>query len=384
MKKFAVSVLTISVFFVGLGSLAEKVGAKFKSDEKALEIIGKARTAIGGDAALAQVRSLVITGKSTHTIKIGDAERAEPGEMEIALQFPDQLSQKFSVGTPGEGHKMVMNQVDVTVVTKTKDGVGTGEGRGTGLGVEPGQKIIIKKDDGTVQEVNADVVIERNSGGTGESTWTTKDGKTFTVKEMPKDVESGVWKSKDGQEKHMVLARTAEPGKHGFMRQNELLRLSLSLLLTAPEGIDVNYTFAGESDVDGTAVNIVNAEFGGANYKLYIGKSTNLPVAMSYLGHGMPAIAKFTKEVPPPADGQVKDTVIFKRAGPESQSEHFVRFSDYRSTNGVQLPYKWTTTVGGAPRDTFEVTSYDVNPANIAEKFKDQKVFVRTKKANGQ
>lgn len=380
MKKFAVSVLTISVFFVGLGSLAEKVGARFKSDEKALEIIGKARTAIGGDAALAQVRSLVITGKSVHTIKMGDAERAEPGEMEIALQFPDKFSQKISVGTAGEGHKMVMNQVDVTVVTK--DGVGIGEGRGTGG--SGGQKIIIKKDDGTVQEVNTDVVVERNSGGTGESTWTTKDGKTFTVKEMPKDVESGVWKSKDGQEKHMVLARTAEPGKHGQMRQNELLRLSLSLLLTAPEGIDVNYTFAGESDVDGTAVNIVNAEFAGANYKLYISKSTNLPVAMSYVGHGMPAIATFHKELPPPADGQVKDTVMFKRAGPETQFEHFVRFSDYRSTNGVQLPYKWTTTVGGTPRDTFEVTTYDVNPANIAEKFKDQKVFVRTKKADGQ
>ena len=46
----------------------------------------------------------------------------------------------------------------------------------------------------------------------------------------------------------MVLARTAAPGKHGPIRQNELLRLSLSLLLTAPEGIEVNYTFVGESD----------------------------------------------------------------------------------------------------------------------------------------
>src|SRR5687768_113239 len=133
MKKFAVSVLTISVFFVGLGSLAEKVGARFKSDEKALEIIGKARTAIGGDAAIAQVRSMVITGKSIHTIKIGDAERAEPGEMEIALQFPDKLTQKISIGAPGV-HKMVMNQVDVDVITKTKDGVETAEGRGTGGG----------------------------------------------------------------------------------------------------------------------------------------------------------------------------------------------------------------------------------------------------------
>ncbi len=201
---------------------------------------------------------------------------------------------------------------------------------------------------------------------------------------MPKDGESGVWRSKDGQEKHVVLARTAAPGKHGPMRQNELLRLSLSLLLTAPEGIEVNYTFVGESDVDGTAVNVVNAEFGGANYKLYIGKSNNLPVAISYLGHGMPVIAKFTKELPPPADGQVRDTMVFRKVSPEAQAEHFVRFSDYRSMNGVQLPYKWSTTVGGTPRDTFEVTTYDVNPANIAEKFKDQKVFVRMKKADGQ
>ncbi len=141
MKKFAVSVLTISVFFVGLGSLAEKVGARFKSDEKALEIIGKARIAIGGDAAIAQVRSMVITGKSIHTIKVGDAEKSEPGEMEIALQFPDKLSQKISIGTPGDDHKMVMNQVDVHVLTKTRDGVGAGEGRGTGVGRRAGQLI---------------------------------------------------------------------------------------------------------------------------------------------------------------------------------------------------------------------------------------------------
>ena len=377
MKKFAVSVLTISVFFVGLGSLAEQVGAKFKSDEKALEIIGKARTAIGGDAALAQVRSLVVTGKSVHTIKEGDVEKAEPGNMEIALQFPDKLSHRISIGAQGDGQqKMVSNQVDVVVVKK--DRTGADEARAAG---ESGtHTFIIKKDDGTVTEMTADVIVERNSSGAGESTWTTKDGKTFTVKEMPKDVESGVWKSKDGQEKHIVLSRAAEPGKHGPMKQNELLRISLSLLLTAPEGMDVNYTFAGESDVDGVAVNIVNAEFGGANYKLYISKSTNLPVAMSYLGHGMPVIAKFTKDAPQPANGEVKDVMFFRKAAPEAQAENFVRFSDYRPTNGVLLPYKWSTTVAGAPRDTFEVTSYDLNPANIAEKFKDQQVFVRTKK----
>ena len=51
MKRFVISILSIAVFFVGLGSLVEHVGAKFKSDEKALEIVRKARIAIGGDAA---------------------------------------------------------------------------------------------------------------------------------------------------------------------------------------------------------------------------------------------------------------------------------------------------------------------------------------------
>jgi hypothetical protein len=48
--------------------------------------------------------------------------------------------------------------------------------------------------------------------------------------------------------------------------------------------------------------------------------------------------------------------------------------------NGVQLPYKWTTSVAGQTSEVFDVTNYDVNPANIGEKFQNQRVFVRTKK----
>lgn len=57
-----------------------------------------------------------------------------------------------------------------------------------------------------------------------------------------------------------------------------------------------------------------------------------------------------------------------------------VRFADYRSVGGVQLPYRWTTSVAGEISEVFDVTNYDVNPVNIAEKFQNQKVFVRTKK----
>ncbi len=64
---------------------------------------------------------------------------------------------------------------------------------------------------------------------------------------------------------------------------------------------------------------------------------------------------------------------------PDETAEFSVKFSDYRFTGGVQLPYKWVQTVGGTPDETFDVTSYEINPANIADLFQNQKVMFRTK-----
>jgi hypothetical protein len=366
MKRFAVSILSISVFFVGLGALAEHVGARFKSDEKALDIVRKARTALGGDPALAEVRSMVITGRVVHTMKVGDAERQEPGEKEIALQFPDKLSQRIKIGKDdGTGAKMISEHHDVIFATKGdrhKIVVGGGE---------PGGKTVILKEKVA-----------------GDATFTTEDGKKVIVRQVESgDAEAGAvaLKMKEAgkpvHEKDMVFTHAG----HSGMKHNELLRLSLALLLTAPDGMDVNYTFAGETDIDGTAVNIVNAEFGGSSYKLFIGKSNNLPVAMSYRGMPMPKVVRFTKEDAPTGDAARDHAIFTKKLHADMEPiEHIVKFSDYRSTGSVQLPYKWTTTVGGVVKETFDVTSYDINPANIAERFADQKVFVRTKKQDGQ
>ena len=45
MKRFMIFVFAASFVFVGLGALVDGVNAKFKSDEKALEIIRAARAA---------------------------------------------------------------------------------------------------------------------------------------------------------------------------------------------------------------------------------------------------------------------------------------------------------------------------------------------------
>ncbi len=197
--------------------------------------------------------------------------------------------------------------------------------------------------------------------------WTTEGGKTENL------------------EGNHVFLRSGGAGHEGAMRHNELLRLTLGLLLTAPQGMDVNYTYGGEGDVDGTSCNIVVAEFAGSSFKIYLGKSSNLPVMMSYTGVKEPQVFTFRTKSPE-TGAETKENMVFTRkveGPPEEKTEFNVKFSDYRSVGGVQLPYKWTQTVGGAADDTFDVTTYEINPANIAEKFQNQKLMVRTMKPSG-
>lgn len=354
MKRFIVSILCVTVFCVGLGALVEKVGARFKSDEKALAIVKQARLAIGGEQSIADVRSMIIKGNTTHTFKLESGARTEQGELEIAMQLPDKLSKMVRIGRHegGEGEKIIEQKHDVVVVN--------GEGPAGGEGVK---RFVITKKDGGNEE------IEKVVGPGKEGEFRTSDGKKITVRKVDGDEVDRV--VLHGDKAGMLAERTAP-------RQNELLRLSLGLLLTAPQGMDVTYTLAGEGDVDGTACNIINAEFAGASVRLYIAKSSSLPVMVSYLGHAMPNVIRFEKALP--HDGQPKDKMLFRHAVDAPLAEVQVRFADYRSVNGVQLPYRWTTSIAGQTTEVLDVTAYELNPANIAEKFQNQKILVRTKK----
>ena len=370
MKRFIVSILGVTVFCIGLGAIADDVGARFKSDDKALALIKQARIAIGGDQSIAGVRSMIIKGNTTVTFKVGSESRTEQGETEIAMQLPDKLSKmvKFGRHDGVEGDKIVSEKHDVIVMRRD------GEGKGVGLGAGHGEKkVVVRKTDG-----GEDVEIEKIIAGGKDGEFTTKDGKKMIVRtgDGPQVEKVIVHGDKEG---HMKMAGEAHQ-RHAAMRQNELLRTTLSLLLTAPEGMDVSFTYLGEGDVDGTTCNIVNAGFGGSNIKLYLSKASSLPVMVSYQGHAMPKIMLFRSKEPASADAS-KDVVMFNHQveAPE-MAEFNVRFSDFRGVDGVQLPFKWTTTVGGQPSEVFDVTGYEINPANIAERFQNQKVMVRTKK----
>ncbi|MEO8041555.1 MAG: hypothetical protein ABI646_02995 [Acidobacteriota bacterium] len=374
MKRFIVSVLFVTVFCIGLGALVEKAGASFKSDEKAVALIKQARLAIGGEQSIADVRSMIIKGNTTLTLKVNGAARNEQGETEIAMQLPDKLSKMVKIGRqegPG-GEGLLSEKHDVIIMR--------GEGHGEAMGGGPGVKkvIVTKTDDG-----NAEVEKIITDGDGKDAEFTTSDGKKVIVRRAGgPEIEKVIVGPEKG---NRVVLEEGAMGEHAEHRQNELLRTTLSLLLTAPEGMDVTYTFVGENDVDGTTCNVVNADFAGSSVKLYLSKASSLPVMISYQGHAMPNVMFFRTKEPSsgvaPSSEPSKDKVMFnhKIEGPEL-AEVQVRFTDYRSVNGVQLPYKWTTSVAGQTSEVFDVTNYDVNPANIAEKFQNQKVFVRTKK----
>ena len=374
MKRFIISVLFVTVFCIGLGALVEKAGARFKSDEKALALIKQARIAIGGEQSIADVRSMIIKGNTTITFRIKDGARTEAGETEIAMQLPDKFSKMVKIGRHdgAEGSDNIVSEKHDVILVRG------GEGHGEAVAGAPGDKqIIIQK----IGENGENVEIEKVIGDSKEGEFTTSDGKKVILRtKTAGDVEDVVINGNGEQRKHVVLERTGGPGEMGGHRQNELLRTTLSLLLTAPEGIDVNYTFVGEGDVDSTPCNIVNAEFAGSNFKLYLSKASSLPVMVSYSGHAMGNVMFFRTKDPAAGEPAKADMVFTRKVDAPEMSEIQIRFADYRGVNGVQLPYKWTTSVGGQTNEVFDVTGYELNPANIAEKFQNQKVLVRTKK----
>lgn len=350
MKRFIVSVLCAAVFFTGLGGLLEKAAANLKSDERALEVIRRARQAIGGDANINNVRSMTITGKVTKTFDTEGAARTDSGDAEISFELPNRMSKMIKIGN-GDGEKIVDKKVDVIVMRK-------GDGDDVQFKTDSGdvmKKVIVKKADGSTEEIKSDdkqpIIVKK---GDGDMISKSADGKTATIDKKI------VRRSSDGE----------------FPRSNELFRTTFSLLLTAPEGLSASFSYVGEESVDGALCNVIAANDGGSTFKLYVDKQTNLPRMMSYQAP-RPLLVKMTKDAP---DTDVK--VFSAKLDAPEMADFQVKFSDFRTVGGLQLPHRWTQTVGGKADETIDITGYEINPANIADKFKDvpTKVLVRMKK----
>jgi len=340
MKKFIISILCVAVFFIGLGGLIQDAGARFKSDERALDLIKQARTAIGGETAINNVRSMSIAGNISKTFDFDGTTRTEQGELEINLQLPNQFGKMMKLRTQTgstEARAGEMKKEVKVLVMKN----GNGESSTFKQTAPNGQK--------------QNVIVRRK----GDS------DKILLDDQNP-----------DGNVRKIITDENVDILKgSGNFHQNELFRTTLALLLSAPTGADVTFIYAGGGDVDGIACDIVDARNGDSTTKLFLDKSSHLPRMISFQGH-RPMIIRIKKD-----DMKSEaDTKIFERKLDKPETAEFqIRFSDYRAVNGVLLPHRWTQTVGGAADETIDVTGYEINPANLAEKFQNlpPKVLIR-------
>lgn len=417
MKRFILSVLCVSVFFIGVGSIIEKTSAKFTSDDKAVEIINRARIAIGGGQNLGEVKSLTIVGTTTHIFESEGIQDVKQGNVEINMQMPGQYSKMVKIGNPGDGTSDAEIRKDVQVIVQNPNGGAVdfmsegGNKKGVFVikkddGENPvwndsdskvkidGDKIIITKADGTTEEIKIDgskrINLTKDAGGNivtkdiqdldGENTFVFKsdDGKVIT-----EDIENTngnkviIMKDKDGNtlSENLIGPHKIKFARNGGSNQNEMLRMTIALLMKTPEGMNVNYKFAGEGNIDGNPSNIIDVTSNGSTFKLYIDASSNLPQMISYQSNqGVFFFKKDgTKEVS-------KEEILEMNKKRTEPSETQIKFADFRSVGNIILPHRWTESVNGKQTQTTNITNYELNPANIADKFGKGGVFVRRMK----
>ena len=347
MKKFTVMILGAATFFVGLGGLVEGVGARFKSDERALELIRLARQAVGGEQALANVKSLSIAGRATKTFDFDGAARTEQGDWELNMQMSGQFGKSMKLRTNDAarsgGAAEVNEEVDIIVERK----------------LENGHRLMVSPD-GKTGERKAVFVMKKEGGE--EKVVVDGEGRNVEARKIILDKDASVHEA-----------------ARGLHQRSDLFRTTVALLLTAPEGYDVTYTYAGEVSVDGVSCDVVKADALGSSFKLYLNKSSHLPVMVSYTAP-KPFAIKISRDEARANGGGMK--ILREKIPAPETAEYQVRFSDFRAVGGLNLPHRWTQTINGQADETIDISGYELNPANIAEKFnrKPEKVFFRTAK----
>lgn len=344
MKKFIISVLCAAVFFIGLGGLLQETGARFKSDDRALDLIKKAQTALGGESALQNVKSISIKGNVAKTLELNGATKVEQGEVEINLQLPNKFVKSMKLGN-----------------TADSDEAANGE-------LKKEFNVFVMRENNQEEIFNPS---EANDGKQHVFIMKKGDGEKVVMKKEPVGAEG----------KKALIEKDVIHARNGGIHQNELFRTTLALLLTAPQGTDAAYSYVGDGDVDGNACDVVEVKTGNSAVRLFLDKSSHLPRMMSYQGF-KPLIVKFSRDEA--KTGTTPETkILTNRLEKPEPVEIQVKFSDYRTVNGVLFPHRWMQTAGGKADENFEVASFEVNPANIAEKLQNAqpKTLIRTVKS---
>ena len=172
---------------------------------------------------------------------------------------------------------------------------------------------------------------------------------------------------------------TPEQIEAGLRRiyQAEFARYLLAMTLAPPASLNVEYKYAGESDVEGTPADVLDVT-GPEKFsvRIFFDKNSHLPLLLNYRGP-KPRIVTMSR----PAGGAPKAEDVQKardeaqkkmeaeNPGPPEEVDFFIRLSDHKKVDGLTLPFKLTFLTESEVSEEFEISKYQLNPQFKADKF---------------
>lgn len=171
----------------------------------------------------------------------------------------------------------------------------------------------------------------------------------------------------------MAPARTGPGGADGLRRHTraELTRLQIMCLGSAPSA-GLTFTPAGQAEAPEGRADIVDiAGNDGFAARMFVDATTHRPLFLAYKTV-VPRMHVVRRQAPHDAAApRPEDAPRLPDAGqppPEAEARMFV--SDFKSVDGVMLPFKISVSVEGGPTEEWQIKKWKLNPALKPEMFK--------------
>ena len=287
-------------------------------DSRAQQILNQARAAIGGETLLQTIQGLTFKGE--YRRNLGSMEMA--GDREISFLLPDKYLSEDTVTMGGFGASMTL--------TRGLNGENAWGSSSTG-------------------------------GGGG--------GGMFIMKGAAREGLAG-------------KQPTPEEANAMYLRINraDFTRYALAILLAAPASVAVEYRYAGDSDVEGAAAEVLDVT--GPDklaFRLFFDKKTHLPLLLSYRGQ-KPRIV--TRTISSSGEKKTDPEDAIKKAKEQAEKDSatnvpaktdevdfFIRLTDYKNVGGLLLPQKLTFLTEDQITEEFKISKYELNPKFKSSKF---------------
>lgn len=299
--------ILVAAFVAFVVALVAAAGLSAQGTDRAVEILGTSRKAIGG-TKLDTLRTLSVEAsvqRNLGSMQIGS-------DVEMLLELPDKYLRVDQPNAPG----MVAGAMN--------------------------------------SGFNGDKPIQPITGAMGH-------GGTMVIRmgsaPAPPDAPKPSPEEQERVEKQVV--RSAK---------QELSRLMLGWFATAHPGVGAEYVFAGEAESpDGKAYVIDAKNADGFAARLFIDQQSHLPLMVSYKAPQRQVMTMSAQRSTSPEEARKQMEQM--RSQPPVLVDYVLFFDDWRTVDGVKFPHSMRRAMGSETTEEWTIGKVKINPAIDAKKF---------------